>query len=553
MSNSSAADHKSEKEDRDIEDQGSRFSPSTDPSLHGAGSYNAELDNVQRKLSARHVQMFAIASVIGTGLFLGLGEILALTGPLGALLVFLHVGSVAYTSLASISEMAAFAPVSGTFSHYAGRWVDPALGFAVGWNYFYTTGIALPAEITAGALLIGFWDPNPNHPAIYIAVLIVCVFCVNLFGARAFGNTEIVFSTLKLMLVAGLVIGGLVLSLGGGPDHERHGFQFWNNPGAMVSTLEPGARGRWVGLLVALTPAAFAMVGMELITVAAAETRNPRKNMITAMRTVFYRIFFCYILTALIVGMVVPSNDPSLLTSTSTAAQSPFVIAFERAGVKVLPHIINAVVLTSAFSSANGMLYSSSRLLFALAVHGQAPKIFTRVNKDGVPMIAILTAGLFAFLAFLNVQAMGGKVFNWFLSLCTVGGLLNWLMIGVSYLRYYYGLKAQGIDRDGIYGVYRSRLQPYGAMWAIFWSTFYILVSGISVFWDFNGSDFVAAYINLPIFALLYVGWKIYKRTKIPALKDLDFKTDIPSVEETEEAGFVEQAKGRLAKVKEYL
>ncbi|KAA1469644.1 general amino acid permease 1 [Dentipellis sp. KUC8613] len=527
------------------------------PLPEAVGFYDAKHDRVQRRLSGRHIQMFAIASVVGTGLFLGLGQILAVTGPLGVLLVFIHVGTVAFTqvlklSLACISEMCAFAPVSGTFSHYAARWVDPALGFAVGWNYFYTCAITLPAEITAGAVLIGFWDANPDHTGIYIAVFIVLVYCVNVFGARVFGNTEVVFSTLKLMLVAGLVIGGLAVNLGGGPDHQRHGFEFWHNPGALVSSLAPGARGRWIGLLLAITPAAFSMVGMEIVTVAAAETRNPRKNIITAMRTVFFRITLCYILTSLIIGMLVPSNDPDLLKKTSNAAQSPFVIAFNRAGVKVLPHIINAVVMTSAFSSANGMLFSASRLLYALALHGQAPRLFSRVTASGVPLISVLTTGLFAFLAFLNVNNTAGTVFNWFVSLSTVGSLLNWLMIGVTYLRFYYGLKAQGINRNLAHGVYRSKLQPFAAVWTIFWSVFFILVSGMSVFWNFNGSDFVASYINLPIYAALYVGWKIFKRTKILPLSQLDFKAGIPSLEETEEAGFVEKSRG-ISRIKEFL
>ncbi|KAI0322052.1 amino acid permease-domain-containing protein, partial [Amylostereum chailletii] len=171
--------------------------------------YNANLDRVQRKLNGRHMQMFAIGTVIGTvigtGLFLGMGQLLAVAGPLGALLVFIHVGGVGYASLASITEMATFTPMSGSMSHYAARWVDPALGFAVGWNYFYTCAITLPAEITAAAVLIGYWDSNADHVAIYIAVFILVAYAVNLIGARTFGNTEIVFSTLKLMLVAGLV------------------------------------------------------------------------------------------------------------------------------------------------------------------------------------------------------------------------------------------------------------------------------------------------------------------------------------------------------------
>ncbi|EIM81765.1 general amino acid permease 1 [Stereum hirsutum FP-91666 SS1] len=543
----------STRKSQDSSSQKSRVDETVVPldSRQGVEFYRADLDKVQRRLDGRHIQMFAIASVVGTGLFLGLGSTLSYTGPLGLLLVFLHVGTVAFCSLASISEMTAFAPVSGTFSHFAARWVDPALGFAVGWNYFYTCAIALPAEITAAAAVIEFWDSNPNHTAIYIAVFIVLAFVVNLLGARTFGNTEIVFSALKLALVAILVIGGLVIDLGGGPDGQRHGFEYWRNPGPMVSSLASGARGRFIGLLLAITPAAFAMCGMEIVTVAAAETRNPRKNIIIAMKTVFFRIFFCYILTALLVGMLIPSNDPDLFTAHAGAGESPFVLAFNRAGVKVLPHFINAIVMTSAFSSGNGMLYSSSRLLYSLAVQGQAPKFFTRVTSSGVPIYAILAAGSFAFLAFLNIQTEAGIVFNWFVSIVTVGGLLNWLMIGVTYLRYYYGLRAQGINRK-IDGIYRSRLQPYAAMWVIFWAIFFILVSGISVFFSWNTSNFVAAYVNLPIYAVLYCGWKIYKKTKILPLAELDFVTDIPSIAQTEDAGFVEKMSG-ARKLKEFL
>ncbi|KAI0247626.1 general amino acid permease 1 [Lactifluus subvellereus] len=516
----------------------------------GAASfYKADLDKVQRKLNGIHVQMY-IAGVIGTGLFLGLGQLLATTGPLGVLLVFLLVGSVAFASIVSVTEMAVLAPISGSFSHYAARWVDPALGFAVGWNYFYTCAITLPAEITAAAVVISFWDHNPNHVSIYVAVLVTAVYSVNLLGPRFFGNSElcrIVFPLISLLKV----IGGLVINLGGGPDHTR---SYWKRPGPLVSSLEPGALGRFLGLLLGIIYAAFSMCGMEIITLAAAETRYPRKNMITAMRTVFFRIFVCYFLTGLIVGMLIPSNDPQLFKKTGNAGQSPFVLVFNRAGVKVLPHIVNAVVLTSAFSSANGMLYSASRLLFALGVQGQAPKFITTVSRNGVPYVAIIASGLFSFLAFLNVNNSSGKVFN-IISSGFVGPinvhLSSWLMIGITYLRFYYGLKVRGTGR-GMSGAYRSIFQPYAGMYVVFWSIFFILVSGLSVFWHFNGPDFVAAYINLPIFALLYVGWKIFKKTKIIPFSQLDFVTGIPSLEETEETDILEKRTG-MQRVRQFL
>ncbi|KAI0036583.1 general amino acid permease 1 [Vararia minispora EC-137] len=477
----------------------------------GAEFYRVELDKVQRTLSSRHVQMY-IATVIGTGLFLGLGEVLAVAGPLGTLLVFIHIGLVGFCALASITEMAALAPVSGSMSHYAARWVDPALGFAV-------CAITFPAEVTAAGLLVGYWDENRDHIAIYITLFIGVAFLVNFSGARYVGVNEVpspACTYRHIRTFGDSIIGGLVVNLGGGPDHTRSvALSYWRNPGPFVESPEPGARGRFIGLLLAVVPAAFSMNGMEIITLAAAETRNPRRNLRVAMKTVFFRIFVCYILTSLVIGMLVPSNDPSLLTSSNTAAKSPFVIAFQRAGIQVLPHIINAVVLTSAMSSGNGMLFSASRLLFALGVQGHAPRVVTRLNNRGVPYVAVLVSGLFGFLAYLNVANTASRVFSWLASLSAVGGLLNWWAIGLTYLRFYYGMRKQGINPSDYAALYRSRLQPYGAMWVVFWTTFLILVSGIAVFWHFNGSDFVAAYINLPLYALLFVVWKVLKRTKV--------------------------------------
>ncbi|EGO01248.1 hypothetical protein SERLA73DRAFT_72202 [Serpula lacrymans var. lacrymans S7.3] len=536
-----------------------------------AFEYQRDLDKVQRKLGRQHIQMLALAGTIGTGLFLGLGQILALCGPLGALLVYLHVASVVYATLTSVGELTAYAPVSGTLIHYAARWFDPALGFAMfcfsldGYEPLYmfiTTdllrevnriifmyvkfwfylphelisiqyaGIAVPVEVTALSVLVAFWDKDPNHTAIYIAVTIILLIIINLFGVRFFGNSEIVFATLKIMLIIGLIIGGLVVTLGGGPNHERHGFQYWRNPGPMVSYLEPGGRGRFVGMLVALVPAAFSMSGVELIAISAAETQNPRKNIVRAMRTVLFRILFFYITAVVIVGMLVPSNDPLLFQKASNAGQSPFVLAFTRAGIKALPSIINAVLLTSAFSAGNTLIFASSRILYGLAVQRQAPQIFTRCTSSGVPYVAVITAGTFSVLAFLNVAGNSGTVFNWFVDLATVGGLFGWGSINLTYLRYYYGLKLQGIVPEGIY---RSSLQPFAAMWGLFWVIFYILVSGISVFWAFDASTFVASYINIPIFFCLYFGFKIYYKTKIRTLRDLDFVTDIPKLEDTED------------------
>jgi len=497
--------------------------------------FNAsELDRVQRKLQQRHVQMIAIAGTIGTGLFLGSGETLSTGGPVGALIAYALVGSVAYASLAALGEVTSHAPISGTFPHFAARWVDPALGFAVGWNYFYANAMTLPAEITAATLLLTFWDSNVNHQPIYIAVMIVCCVGINLFGVRYFGESEFVFSCIKLMLITGLIIGGLAVSLGGGPNHDRIGFRFWKHPGPFNEFILPGGTGRFLAVLRVIVQAAFSYQGLELVAVAASETVNPRRNISKAVKRVFYRIVFFYLVGVLITGMLVAYDDPNLLQQTGTAAQSPYVIAFNNAGVKVLPHVINGAVFTSAFSAGNSFLFASSRILYGLALRGQAPIIFARCTKKGLPYTSILFTALFAFLAFLSVSKTASQVFNWLQALTTTGGFFAWLTMNITFLRFYYGCRAQGIDRKKF--AYWNPLQPWLSYWGVFWIVIFILTTGFYTFFPgrFNASDFLTSYLCIPIFGGLYFGYKIVYRTRIWKTNEMDFWTGIPSVEETE-------------------
>ncbi|CAE6459590.1 unnamed protein product [Rhizoctonia solani] len=493
-----------------------------------------DLDQVQRRLKQRHVQMIAIAGTIGTGLFLGSGKALARAGPAGALLAYIHVGSIAYSSLCAVGEMTCFAPISGSFPHFAARWVDPAFGFAVGWNYFYTQCITVPVEVTAAQIILTFWDQSHTRGIAYTAIIIVLMCSINLFGVRYFGESEFFFAIIKLSLITGLILVGLVIDLGGGPDGDRRGFRYWKNPGAFNTYLvdEPVSLGRFLALVGVLIQAAFSFQGMELVAIAASETENPRRNIAKAVRRVFYRIVVFYILGILVTGMIVPYNNPDLLQDTGTSAQSPYVIAIHLAKIKALPHIINACVFTSAFSAGNSFLFTASRILYGLAVRGQAPRIFTRCTKGGLPIVSVGFCSLFSLLAFMNVNTDGATVFNWLVNLTTIGGFFTWWSINITYVRFYQGLRAQGIDRKKF--IYFSGLQPYLSYWGIFWTGLIIIINGFAVFFDFNASDFITCYINIPIFFALFIGWKLFKKTRFWKIQDMDFSTGIPTIEETE-------------------
>ncbi|TFK48431.1 general amino acid permease 1 [Heliocybe sulcata] len=494
-----------------------------------------DLDRVQRRLHERHVQMIAIAGTLGTGLFLGSGNSLQGAGPAGALIAYALVGTVAYSSLCAVGEMTSLAPVSGTFPHFAARWVDPAFGFAVGWNYFYTNLMSVPVEISAAAILVTFWDENLSHQWIYTLVVCIVVCAINVFGVRWFGEAEFVFSIIKICLILGLILVGLIIDLGGGPDHDRIGFRYWRDPGAfapagLVSNLNTD---KFLGFLSVIVQAAFSFQGMELVAIAASETHNPRHNIAKAVRRVFYRILVFYVLGILITGMLVPYNDPDLLGGGSSSAQSPYVIAIRRAGIKTLPSIINAAVFTSAFSAGNSFLFCSSRILYGLALRGQAPRIFTKCTQAGLPIVAVVSCSAVSLLSFMSVSSGATTVFNWFVSLSTVGGFFGWWGINITYAFFHRGLKAQGRDRTEL--IYYSSLQPWLSYWGIFWTSIFILINGFEVFWDFNAAGFLTAYINVPLFFCLWIFWKVFKRTRVWKPLQMDFTTGIPSVEETEE------------------
>lgn len=491
------------------------------------------MDLVKRRLKQRHIQMIAIAGTLGTGLFLGTGEAIRTAGPLGALISFALVGSVAYSSLCSLGEMTSLAPISGSFPHFASRWVDPALGFAVGWNYFFTNAFYVPVEISGAQILISLWDSH--HAAIYTVVLCILICATNIFGVIYFGETEFAFSILKLIMITGLIIVGLVIDLGGAPNHQRLGFQYWKNPGLFAGAkLEPGypALDNFLGILSVIAQAAFAYQGIEIVAVAASETENPRRNIAKAIRRVFYRILIFYILGVFIAGLIVPSDNPDLLAGTGFSAKSPFVIAMQISGIRVLPAIANAGFITSAFSAGNSFLFCSSRILYGLALRKQAPRFLTICTKKGVPIMAVLCSSVFAFLSLMNISSGAETVFNWFQHLCVMGGFFGWLSINITYIFFYRGLQYQGIDRRKLH--YWNPLQPWLSIWGLIWCILFILINGYSVFWDFNTSNFLTSYLNIPVFFGLFLFWKITQGTVFWKPDEMDFTTGIPSCEETE-------------------
>ncbi|KAK3935078.1 amino acid permease/ SLC12A domain-containing protein [Diplogelasinospora grovesii] len=487
---------------------------------------------VARGLKSRHVQFIALGGTIGTGLFLGIGSALTRAGPLSVLLGYTFTGIAVFAMMQCLGEMATWLPLPGAIPQFCARYVDDALGFAVGWNNWYSSSITICAEISAASVVIGYWQGAAEiNVAVWISLLLVLVICLNIFAVSVYGEAEFCFASIKMVTIVGLLIMAFIVDLGGNPEHERLGFWYWQHPGAMKEYNATGDLGRFLGLFSTLVNAAFSYAGVELVAVAAGEAENPRKNIPKAVRRVFWRILFFYVLGSLAIGVLVASNDPHLLSAQESgaagAAQSPWVIGIQNAGIAVLPSIINAVILTSASSSANAFLYTGSRYLYALAQNRQAPRVFLTCSQRGVPYWSVLMTAAIGLLTYLSVDKNGGaaKAFEWFQNITTIAGLFTWCSICVAYIRFHKALEAQGIDRDTL--VFKSAFQPYTAWFALVYFAVIILFNGFSVFIDgnWNVSDFVAAYIGIPVFFVLFGVWKILKRTKWKSPLEADLHT----------------------------
>ncbi|KOS19358.1 putative proline-specific permease put4 [Escovopsis weberi] len=478
----------------------------------------AESRDLKRGLHERHLSMLGIAGSIGTGLFLGLGQSIKVGGPLGALLGYATISIVVAAVQFALGETSALLPVTGSFVRHAEFLVDPAWGFAIGWNLVYGNLLSIPSEITAICVLFELWtDVNPS---VWIVVFIVLTVAIGVAFVGVFGEVEYVFAILKICLVVFLIVFGLVVSLGGVPGVPPTYFRYWRHPGPFVEYVAAGPLGRFLGYWSVMTSAVFSFAGVESLAMTAAETANPRRAIPKACRNVFIRIVVFYLLAVLVVGMLVSSDNPNL-GDASTAAQSPFVIAANAAGYSAVGSVVNAVVITSAWSSSNQGLLAGTRTLYGLALKRQAPLIFLRTTSWGVPIYCVGLFTVFMFLAFLTLSASALNVFYWFMDLTAAGVLVSWISILFNHIRLLQAMKLQGIS---------TKRLPWHNSWTLYTSYFglamciiVLFTSGFSVFtrgnWD--ASQFVSSYLDIPLVLCAYLLWKYFKGTKFVSLKDI--------------------------------
>jgi D-serine/D-alanine/glycine transporter len=379
---------------------------------------------LRRGLANRHIQLIAIGGAIGTGLFMGSGKTISLAGP-AVLLVYGIIGFFVFFVLRAMGELLLSNLNYKSFLDFAGDLLGPAAGFFVGWSYWSAWVVTAIAEIVAITGYSKFWWPGvpPWLPAL-VTVGLILVF--NLFSVRNFGEMEFWFALIKVAAIVCLIVVGAVLvatDFVSPQGHRATVANLWNDGGFFATG--------FMGVVGGFQIAFFAFVGVELVGTAAAETANPRRTLPRAINAVPLRVAIFYVGALLAILTVVPWRH-------FASGESPFVTMFSLAGLAAAASIVNFVVTTAAASSANSGVFSTGRMLFGLADEGSAPAPFRRLNRGGVPAVALfLTAALL--LTSIPLLYVGGSVMGAFTLVTTIASLLFmfvWAMIVVSYLVY---------------------------------------------------------------------------------------------------------------------
>lgn len=485
-------------------------------------------EGIQRGLKDRHISMIAIGGCIGTGLFMTSGGAIHSAGALGALIAYAIIGAMVFFLMTSLGEMATYLPVSGSFSTYATRFVDPSLGFALGWNYWFNWVITVAADVTIAAQVIQYWSPMQSVPAwVWSCIFLVIIFALNSLSVRVYGESEYWFALIKVVTVIIFIVIGLLTIVGimGG---KFVGFETFTKGSGPI--LGGNLGGSLLSILGVFLVAGFSFQGTELIGITAGESENPERAVPKAIKQVFWRILLFYILAIFIIGMLIPYDSSALMGGENSISTSPFTLVFKNAGLAFAASFMNAVILTSVLSAGNSGMYASTRMLYSMSKDKLAFNSFSKTNKNGVPHISLIVTGIIVVVIFA-VQHFSGDAYEYIVAASGMTGFIAWVGIAVSHYRFRCAFDKQNYDKSKL--KYTAKLFPFGPIFAGFLCIIVILGQDVDFIktGDFDLNRFIITYMGIPVFLAFFIYHKVrYKTKKIP-LEQLDLRQDV-SMEE---------------------
>ena len=424
---------------------------------------------LKRELGERHIRLMALGACIGVGLFLGSAKAIEMAGP-AIMLSYIIGGLAILVIMRALGEMAVHNPVAGSFSRYAQDYLGPLAGFLTGWNYWFLWLVTCVAEITAVAVYMGVWFPDTPR-WIWALAALISMGTINLIAVKAFGEFEFWFALIKIVTIIGFGNDGVALGIS----------NLWAHGGFMPNGVQ--------GVLMSLQMVMFAYLGVEMIGLTAGEAKNPQKTIPNAIGSVFWRILLFYVGALFVILSIYPWNEIG-------TQGSPFVMTFERLGIKTAAGIINFVVITAALSSCNG-----GRMLYSLAQNGQAPATFGTTSSNGVPRKALLLSIFALLLGVLANYLVPDKVFVWVTSIATFGAIWTWVMILLAQLKFRKSLSPA--EQKAL--KYRMWLYPVSSYLAL---AFLVLVVGLMAYFP---DTRVALYVGPVFLVFLTVLFYVFK------------------------------------------
>ncbi|WP_151977323.1 amino acid permease [Acinetobacter soli] len=378
-----------------------------------------QTNELKQGLSNRHIQLIALGGAVGTGLFLGISQTIKLAGP-SVLLGYAIAGIIAFLIMRHLGEMVVEEPVSGSFSYFANKYWGPMAGFMSGWNYWVLYVLVSMAELSAIGTFVQFW--LPELPTWITALFFfIAINAINLINVRFFGESEFLFSCIKIIAILSMIFFGLYLLISGDAGPQASVANLWQFGGFFPNGIQ--------GFIMSLAIIMFAFGGLELIGITAAETKNPSKTIPKAVNQIVYRILIFYIGAIGVLLCLFPWNQLA-------QGGSPFVLIFQSLNSHGVANVLNFVVLVAAISVYNSCIYCNSRMLHGLAMQGNAPRVLQRVNRRGIPVYAAgVSASITAVCVLIN-YLMPGKAFQFLMMLVVAALVVNWLMISWTHLKF---------------------------------------------------------------------------------------------------------------------
>lgn len=452
---------------------------------------------LHRGLKNRHIQLIALGGAIGTGLFLGSAGVLQLAGP-SMILGYAIGGLIAFLIMRQLGEMIVEEPVAGSFSHFAHKYWGPFAGFLSGWNYWALYVLVGMAELTAVGKYVQFWWPwIPTWAT--AAAFFVAINAINLANVKLFGEAEFWFAIIKVLAIVGMILLGLFLLFSGHGGEQAAVSNLWTHGGFLPKG--------FAGLLMAVPFIMFSFGGLELVGITAAEADEPRKIIPKAVNQVVWRIMIFYVGALAVLLSLYPWD--ALLASLSSAGDaysaSPFVRIFSLLGSDIAADVLNFVVLTAALSVYNSCVYCNSRMLFGLAIQGDAPAVFAKTDRRGVPVQAIGLSALVTLACVVINYLLPKDALEILMSLVVSALMINWAMISLAHLKF-----RRAIGVAGVKPAFPSLWHPWGNWGCLAFMALILIVL------EMTPGIRVAVWLIPAWLLLIWIGFRL-RREPLPA------------------------------------